>query len=103
MSLSPVVEKWAVVYEQEHGLRPGERVLQIVEHILTVGKMLTKRGEEDAQQGKSTYPSAVFPALVVKAFGMDISKHPDTVQAVAELWQSDYMDGYNEGKDGGEV
>ena len=96
MTLSLTVTKLAEAYEQEHGHKPADLVLRIAEHILKVGKMLTELGQKDAQQGKSAYPVDYFPTLVIKAFGMDISKHPDTVQAVADLWQSDYMDGYND-------
>lgn len=94
MSLSPMVAKWATVYEQEHGKKPGELVIRIAEHVKKVCKILNERGQKDAQQGKCAHPADFFPALVIKAFGMDISKHPDTVQAIADLWQSDYMDGY---------
>lgn len=96
MILSPTVAKLAASYEQEHGEKPGELVLQIAEHILKVGKTLTELGQKDAQKGRGAYSADFFPTLVLKAFGMDISKHPDTVQAVADLWQSDYMDGYND-------
>lgn len=96
MTLSPTVTKWAEAYEQEHGHKPSDLVLQIAEHIEKVCKMLNELGQKDAQQGKCAHPADFFPALVIKAFGMDISKHPDTVQAVADLWQSDYMDGYND-------
>ena len=58
--------------------------------------MLYEQGQKDAQQGTCARPADFFPALVIKAFGNDISKHPDTVQSVADLWQSDYMDGYND-------
>lgn len=97
ISHTPVVLTWAKAYEQEHGHKPSDLVLQIAEHIVKVCKMLNELGQKDAQQGKCAYPADFFPALVIKAFGMDISKHPDTVQAVADLWQSDYMDGYREG------
>lgn len=95
MILSPMVAEWAAAYEQEHGQKPAELVLQIAEHILKVGKMLTELGKKDAQKGKSAYPADVFPALVVKAFRLDDDEGRETVQAVADLWQSDYMDGYD--------
>lgn len=96
MILSPEVATWVAAYEQEYGKKPANLVLQIAEHILKVAKMLTELGQKDAQEGRSPYSADFFPTLVIKAFGMDISKHPDTVQAVADLWQSDYMDGYND-------
>lgn len=98
MTLSPMVTEWAEAYEQGHGHKPADLVLQIAERIEKVCKMLNELGQKDAQQGKCAHPADFFPALVIKAFGMDISKHPDTVQAVADLWQSDYMDGYNTGE-----
>lgn len=99
ISHTPVVLAWAEAYEQEHGHKLSDLVLQIAEHIEKGCKMLNELGQKDAQQGKCAHPADFFPALVIKAFGMDISKHPDTVQAVADLWQSDYMDGYQEGSE----
>ena len=96
MTLSPMVAEWVAAYEQEHGCKPADLVLQIAERILKVGKMLTNLGQKDAQEGKTPYPADVFLALVIKAFRMDVDEDHDTVQAVADLWQSDYMDGYND-------
>lgn len=98
MTLSPMVAELAEAYEQEHGHKPADLVLQIAEHILKVGKMLTELGQKDAQEGKSAYPADVFPALVVKSFRLDVDEDHETVQDVADLWQSDYMDGYNTGE-----
>lgn len=97
MNLSPLVAEWAADYEQEHGLRPAELVLQIAEHILKVGDMLKNRGEKDAQEGVEPYSAAVFPALVAKIFRMEGKEDYDVVQTVADLWRSNYMDGYEEG------
>lgn len=96
MSLSPMTAEWAAVYEQEHGQRPAELVLQIAEHILKVGKMLTNLGQKDAQEGKTPYPADIFPALVREAF--QAIPEGATVKEIADLWQSDYMDGYNTGE-----
>lgn len=96
MTLSPMVAELVAAYEQEHGHKPADLVLQIAEHILKVGKMLTNLGQKDAQEGKTPYPADAFPTLVIKAFRMDGNENPETVQAVADLWQSDYMDGYND-------
>lgn len=74
----------------------GEMVLRIAEHILKVGKMLTELGQKDAREGKRAYPATFFPDLVVKAFRLDVGKTHEMVQAVADLWQSDYMNGYND-------
>ena len=97
MSYSPMVAEWAALHEQEQGRKPADLVLQIAEHILKVGKMLTDLGLKDAQEGRETYSAAVFPALVVKVFRFGVSEDHETVQAVADLWQSDHMDGYQEG------
>lgn len=96
MTLSPIVAEWAEAYKQEHGHKPADMSLQIAEHILKVGKMLTNLGQKDAQEVKTPYPADVFPALVLKAFRMDVDEDHETVQAVADLWQSNYMDGYND-------
>ena len=94
MNLSPIVAELAATYEQEHGCKPSDLVIQITEHILKVGEMLTELGRKDAQEDKRPYPADVFPAQVIKAFRMDVDEDHETVQAVADLWQSDYMDGY---------
>ncbi|MBE6960213.1 MAG: hypothetical protein E7448_05780 [Ruminococcaceae bacterium] len=95
MILLPEVAEWVAAYEQEYSNKPADLVLQIAEYILKVGTMLKEYGRKDAQEGKCAYPAQFFPDLVIKAFREGIEKHPDTVQAVADLWQSDYMDGYN--------
>ena len=97
MTLSPVVAQWAAIYEQENGRKPDKLMLEIAEHIMKVAKKLTDRGHMDAQQGKSAYPATVFPELVVKAFRLGVDEDHETVQAVADLWQAYYMDGYRKG------
>lgn len=97
ISHTPMVTAWAAVYEWEYGQKPNEKVLQIAEHIFRVGKMLTELGQKDAGEGKRAYSASFFPDLVVKAFRLDVGKTHKMVQAVADLWQSDYMDGYREG------
>lgn len=99
MTLSPVVAEWVAAYEQEHGQRPSETSIQIAEQIRNVRKMFAELGRKDAQQSKNAYPADVFPALVVKAFRLNVDEDHETVQAVADLWQSDYMDGYNTGEE----
>ena len=94
MTLSPMVAEWAAAYEREHGCKPADLVLQIAEHILKVGEMLTNLGQKDAQEGKKPYPADVFPAWVIKAFRLDVDEDHETVQAVADLWHSDYLVGY---------
>lgn len=96
MTLSPMVAEWVAAYEQEHGHKPEKLVLDIAEHITKVGKMLKDRGQEDAQQCKPPRPAATFPALVEQVFRMG---DDETAQIVADLWQSDYMDGYQKGGD----
>lgn len=95
--MSGKVEEWAANYEQEFGRKPAELVLRVAEHIEKVGGMLTELGKKDAQEGKEAYSSKDFPTLVTKVFQLDPDKDHETVQAIAELWQSDYMDGYREG------
>ena len=99
ISHTPVVLAWAAVYEQEYGQKPGEEVLRMAEHILRVGKMLTELGQKDAQEGKRAYSATFFLDLVAKAFQLDTGKVHEMVQTVADLWQSDYMDGYQEGSE----
>lgn len=94
MTLSPMVAEFAEAYEREHGHKPADMALRIAEHILKVGKMLTELGRKDAQDGVKPFHANVFSDLVVKAFRLDADRDHETVQAVADLWQSDYMDGY---------
>ena len=95
MNLSPMVAEWAEAYEQEHGHKPNELLVQITEHIMKVGDILTERGRKDAQKGEKAYCADDFPQLVRNAFGLDPEAHDDTVQAVADLWRDYYMDGHN--------
>ena len=95
MNLSPMVAEWAAAYEQENGHKPEKLVLEIAEHIMKVGGMLTKQGQEDAQKSKPPRPAETFPALVEKVFRM--GEDSETVQIVAEVWQLDYMKGYRKG------
>lgn len=99
MNLSPVVAEWAEAYEQKHGHKPAELVLQVAEHIAKVSDMLRERGREDAQKGKKAPYADNFPLLVVKAFRLDLNTDHDMVQAIADLWRDDYMDGYNAWKE----
>lgn len=98
MNLSPTVAECAVIYEQEHGHGPSELATRAANHIDKVRGILRKQGQNDARKGLKPYPSDFFPALVVKAFRLDVDEDHETVQAVADLWQSDYMDGYNTGE-----
>lgn len=95
MKLSPEVAERAEAYEQEHGHKPAELLIQIAEHIVKVSDMLRERGREDAQKGKKAPHADYFPELFRNAFGLDPKAHDDTVQAVADLWRDYYMDGYN--------
>ena len=88
-------EEWAEAYEQERGRKPTELALQIAEHIEKVCKMLAELGRKDAQEGEKPYPAEVFPLLVRKVF----HNIPEgaAMKEIADLWQSDYMDGFEEG------
>ena len=95
MNLSPTVVEWAAAYEQEHGHKPNDLLVQITEHIIKVCDILRERGKEDAQRGNGAHHADYFPQLVRNAFGIDPEAHDDTAQAVADLWESAYMNGYN--------
>lgn len=96
MTLSPMVNACAAVYEQEHGQKPPELTLRVWEHIENVGRMLAELGRNDALEGKSVRPAEDFPLLVRKVFSLDQNAARDMVQEVANVWQSDYMNSYNE-------
>lgn len=98
MTISHLTIEFVEAYEREYGQRTTELALEAAEHILKVGKLLTELGQKDAQQGKSAYPANVFPALVVKAFRLDGDENHETVQAVADLWKSNYMAGFDSGE-----
>lgn len=68
---------------------------QVLEHIEKVGGMLHQLGQKDALTGNNARPVDVFPLLVVKAFQMDADEDRDLIEGVADLWYSEYMDGYN--------
>jgi len=87
------VAKFATVYEHENGQMPSEKAIQIAEHITKVGKMLADQGQQDALKGKTARHSAFFSSLVALIFPVAL-EDCKTVQTVADLWQSDYMDGY---------
>lgn len=95
MTLSPTVAELVAAYEQEHGRKSTELAVQVLEHIAKVGDMLHQLGQKDAQKGDNARPVDVFPLLVVKAFQMDADEDQDIVEGVADLWYSEYMDGYN--------
>ncbi len=96
MTLSPTVAEWAETYEQECGHKPTDLALRIAEHILKVGKMLNAVGREDAIAGRGLRKADVFPALVYKAFSLRWDECPETVRDIADIWQNDYMEGYED-------
>lgn len=92
MNLSPT-------YEQEYGRKPSETVIRMAEHIEKVGKMLWEQGATDAQEGKKPRHREAHETLVRYAFQLGTDQSPDFVEAIAELWQSDCMEGYSTGKE----
>ncbi len=96
MKISPEVAEWAEAYEQEHGHKPHDLALRIAEHILKVGEILNGVGRKDASAGRSPASADVFPALVYKAFTLWLDECPETVQDIADIWQNDYMKGYED-------
>lgn len=90
------VEEWAIDYEQKHGRKPSEVAIEIVNHIVKVGDILMNKGREDGQKGERRYSDEAFPQLVRDVFHMT-DADAETVEAVADLWKNDYMDGYREG------
>lgn len=98
MNSSPTITECAAIYEQEHGHKPSELAIRVANHIDQVRNRLRKQGQDDARKGMRAYPADFFPALVAKAFRLDVDEDHETVQAVADLWRSNYMDGYNTGK-----
>ena len=97
MILSPMVAELAAAYKQEHGHEPTERALQVSEHIEKVSRELTSLGRKNAQEDKKAYSADDFMALAAKTFHLDPEKDHETVQTIAGLWQSNYMDGYQGG------
>lgn len=85
----------ADAYERKYGQRPAEPVFETAEHILKVGKMLKDLGQKDARNGKPPRPANVFPALAREVFHS--VPEEATTKEIADLWRSDYMDGYEDG------
>ena len=94
MTLSHMDAEREEACKQENARKPDDLVLRVMEHIEKIGKMLTELGKKDAQKGKKPYPADAFPALVVKVFRIDADEDHETVEAVADLWESDYLGGY---------
>lgn len=87
---------WENDYEQKYGQKPSEVAKKIIEHIIKVGDVLTNKGREDGQKGKRRYSDESFSQLVRDVFHMT-DADAGIVEGVADLWKSDYMDGYQEG------
>lgn len=97
MSVSPMVAEWVAAYEREHGRMPAEASVNIAEYIEKTGSMLQMWGAEDARNGTEPSRSETFSALVRQIFRLGEGKYPEAVQAVAELWETDYLEGYRKG------
>lgn len=97
MSLSPLVAEWVAAYERETGRKPSDIVIRMAEHVTKVGKMLREQGLKDAQEGKQPRHQEAHEALVRYAFQLEPDEDPSFVEGIAELWQSSYMNGYQEG------
>ena len=91
------IEEWIIDYEQKHGRKPSETTVEIVRHIVRVGDMLKKHGEEDGRKGKRRYVDEAFPQFVWEVFGMGPDVDIEVIQAIADVWKGDYMEGYREG------
>lgn len=100
MSFSILVTEFAETYERECGDKPSELVLRVAEHILKVGNTLQERGRKDAQAGQKAYSAEIFHALVRKAFCLGPDDEHDMVDDIADLLQSNYMEGYYNGEKG---
>lgn len=101
MSYSQILTDWVTEYEQQHGRKPSEKVLRVAEHIGNVGEKLIELGRKDRLNGEIAYSTTVFRELVKQRFAIaDSDREDELVNGIATLWQSDYMDGYNEGKEG---
>lgn len=91
------IEEWIIDYEQKHGRKPRETAVEIAKHIDRVGDMLKKHGEEDSRKGKRRYVDEAFPQFVREVFGMGPDVDIEVIQAIADVWKGDYMEGYREG------
>ena len=101
MSCPQIITDWVTDYEMEHGRKPSEKVLHIAEHIGMVGERLNEVGRKDRFNGKIAYSTTVFRKLVRHHFTIEDSDQEDElVRNIAAIWQADYMDGYNERKEG---
>ena len=97
MSLSPMTAECVAIYEQEHGCKPSDLVIQIGEHIEKVAGILATQGAQDAQKGRTARPAGFFRELFCKVFRIPHSYDTATEDAMAGLWQSFYTEGYQKG------
>lgn len=97
MSLSPMTAEYVAIYEQEHGCKPSDLVIQIGEHIEKVAGILATQGAQDAQKGRTARPAGFFRDLFRYAFHCNPAEDDETAEIVAGLWQSFYTEGYEKG------
>lgn len=97
MSLSPMTAECVAIYEQEHGCKPSDLVIQIGEHIEKVAGILATQGAQDAQKGCTARHAGFFRDLFRYAFRRKPAEDDETAEIVADLWQSFYMEGYQKG------
>ena len=76
-------------------LLPTISVVQMEQHLTKVANLLTEEGRKEAQEGKEARPIDDFIDIAARAFRLDPAKDLKTVQAVADLWESVYMNEYN--------
>lgn len=83
-------------YEAIHGKTPDSAAMKVVEHIAFVAEQLEKLGLLDATRGYGVRSKDVFIELVSKVFDVEASEY-EGVQAIANLWEMYYLDGYEKG------
>lgn len=97
MKYSQLISEFVADHEEQHGIKPSAEVLRVAEHIGKMADRLVELGQKDRNTGKPAYSTDFFRELVKYHFTIaDSDGEEELVSAIAALWQTDYMAGYNE-------
>lgn len=96
MKLSTCVAKWVTVYKQNYGHAPNRKAIAAAEHIEQIRNQVKILGQRHAEQGRAAVANDFFCTLFRQIFRLEDSRNHEAVQAVADIWQEDYMDSFNE-------
>lgn len=96
MKLSTCVAKWVTVYKQNYGHAPSRKAIAAAERIEQIRNQVKILGQRHAKQGRAAVANDFFCTLFRQIFRLEDSRNHEAVQVVADIWQEDYMDSFNE-------